>query len=52
MDAKSVARLGYRGFRRGRVIVIPGLKNKLGAFAVRLAPASLDLPLYRHYNKA
>jgi uncharacterized protein len=38
INAKTVARLGYRGFRRGRVIVIPGLKNKLGAFAVRLAP--------------
>ena len=24
MDAKTVAELGYRGFRRGRVIVIPG----------------------------
>lgn len=38
MDAKTVAQLGYRGFRRGRVIVIPGFKNKLGAFAVRLVP--------------
>jgi short-subunit dehydrogenase len=38
MDATAVATFGYRGFRRGRVIVIPGLKNKLGAFAVRLAP--------------
>ena len=38
MDAKTVAQVGYRGFRRGKVIVIPGLKNKLGAFAVRLGP--------------
>ena len=38
MDAKVVAREGYRGFRRGKAIVIPGLKNKLGAFAVRLGP--------------
>jgi uncharacterized protein len=37
-DAKTVATVGYRGFRRGKVIVIPGLKNKFGAFAVRLAP--------------
>jgi len=27
--------------RRGRVIVIPGVKNKLAAFAVRLAPRIL-----------
>ena len=41
MDAKAVAALGYGGFRRGKVIVIPGLKNKLGAFAVRLVPRSI-----------
>jgi uncharacterized protein len=40
MDSKTVAQRGYRGFRRGKVIVIPGLKNKLGAFAVRLGPRS------------
>jgi hypothetical protein len=40
MDAKAVARQGYRGFRCGKVIVIPGLKNKLGAFSVRFAPRS------------
>jgi uncharacterized protein len=38
MDARSVALAGYRGFRRGKVIVIPGMKNKLGAFSVRFAP--------------
>jgi uncharacterized protein len=41
MDARAVAQLGYRGFRRGKVIVIPGLKNKLTAFSVRLAPRIL-----------
>jgi uncharacterized protein len=38
MDARTVARAGHRGFRRGKLLVIPGLTNKLGAFAVRLAP--------------
>jgi short-subunit dehydrogenase len=38
MDAKTVARTGSRGFRRGRVLVIPGLMNKLGALSVRFAP--------------
>jgi uncharacterized protein len=38
MDAKSVASIGYRGFRRGKVLVIPGFRNKLGVFAVRLGP--------------
>jgi short-subunit dehydrogenase len=40
MDAKTVARQGYRGFRRGKVIVVPGLANKLLAFSVRFAPRS------------
>lgn len=38
MDATTVARIGHRGFRRGRVIILPGWRNWLGAFAVRLAP--------------
>jgi len=38
MNAKTVAQAGYRGFRRGKVIVIPGLTNKLGAFSVRFVP--------------
>ena len=38
VDARSVAQAGYRGFRRGKVLVIPGLRNNIGAFAVRFAP--------------
>jgi hypothetical protein len=38
MDARTVAQAGYRGFRRGRLLVIPGPKNKLGVVAVRFAP--------------
>jgi uncharacterized protein len=41
MNATAVAQAGYRGFRRGKVVVIPGLKNKLGAFSVRFAPRSI-----------
>ena len=40
MGADVVARAGYRGFRRGKVIVVPGLRNKLTAFSVRLGPRS------------
>ena len=35
---KTVAQAGYRGFRRGRSLVIPGLMNKLLAFCVRFLP--------------
>lgn len=41
MSAAEVARIGYLGFRRGRITVIPGLRNRLLAFAVRFAPRRL-----------
>jgi uncharacterized protein len=41
MSAEAVARAGYKGFRKGRVLVMPGLKNKFAAFMVRLAPRFL-----------
>jgi hypothetical protein len=41
MDAVTVARIGYQGFRQGRTLVVPGLHNKLIPLAVRLGPRSL-----------
>ena len=41
MDAARVARAGYDGMRRGRTVVIPGLRNRLLAFSIRLAPRTL-----------
>lgn len=38
MAAARVARAGHRAFRKGRVLVIPGLSNRLLAFSTRLAP--------------
>ena len=38
MAAGPVARAGYRGFRRGKVLVVPGLGNKVLAFSHRLFP--------------
>jgi len=38
MDAKTVAIAGYRGLMRGEVLVIPGFRNRLLAFGVRLVP--------------
>ena len=36
-----VARAGYQGFRKGRFLVVPGLKNKFASFMVRLVPRFL-----------
>lgn len=41
MDAGRVARAGHDGVRRGRPLVIPGLRNRVLAFSVRLAPRIL-----------
>jgi len=50
MDAAAVARAGYRGFRAGRRVVIPGLANRAGAALARLAPGGLVLRLVRALN--
>ena len=38
MQADEVARIGYRGMMRGQTVVVTGLPNKIGAFAIRLTP--------------
>jgi short-subunit dehydrogenase len=38
MEAGTVARIGYRGLMRGQTLVIPGWRNRILAFAVRLTP--------------
>lgn len=38
MDAAAVARIGHRGFRRGKVIVVPGILNKLTVFFSPMMP--------------
>jgi short-subunit dehydrogenase len=37
-SSADVAKAGYRGMKRGKRVVIPGLLNKVLAFSVRLAP--------------
>lgn len=38
MDAARVARAGHDGLRQGKGLVIPGTRNRILAFAVRLSP--------------
>ncbi len=37
-DARSVAEAGYRGMEAGKVVVIPGITNRMGSLLVRLSP--------------
>jgi short-subunit dehydrogenase len=41
MDQATVARAGYRGLRRGDVVVVPGARNRAMAASVRFAPRAL-----------
>lgn len=36
--ARQVAETGYRAFRRGRTLIVPGWRNRFGTLAVRLLP--------------
>jgi short-subunit dehydrogenase len=45
MSAEQVAEIGWRGFERGRRVVIPGLINKLVAFFAPRGPRSLLLAI-------
>lgn len=43
MDPGRVAELGYRGWREGRRVVIPGALNRIGAVGARLVPDALAM---------
>lgn len=50
MQADQVARAGYRGLKRGRAVVIPGWKNRLLTFSVRLSPRFVVRHIARRLN--
>jgi short-subunit dehydrogenase len=41
MSSRKVAEIGYRGMLQGKVIVIPGIMNKLGVQSLRLGPRAI-----------
>ena len=41
MTSEEVAGIGYRGMMEGKVIVIPGLLNKMGVQSLRLGPRAI-----------
>ena len=50
MQAADVARIGYRGFRSGRPLVITGLFNKIMALSARFSPAFMSVRIANLLN--
>ncbi|MDS0525377.1 SDR family oxidoreductase [Clostridium sp. SHJSY1] len=51
MSSKDVAEIAYKDFNKGRVIIIPGIKNKLLVFGNKLLPRSLVRKIVLYSNK-
>lgn len=52
VTAAAVARAGVAGLDRGRAVVIPGPANLIGAYAGRITPKSLLVPLLARQHPA
>lgn len=50
-DARTVARAGFRGLRRGKAVVVPGLTLRLLIVLAGLAPRGLVRRAMRYYNR-
>lgn len=51
MDADKVAKVAYEGYKKGNVIIIPGLKNKFLVWANKFIPRSLARKIVLYTNK-
>jgi short-subunit dehydrogenase len=50
MTAADVARIGYEGWKRRKVLVIPGTTNRLGVTLVRVSPRPIVRKLLKRLN--
>lgn len=50
MTAKAVAVQGHRAYRKGRVVAVTGIQNKLAVLTARLAPRALVRRVTRKFN--
>jgi uncharacterized protein len=51
MSAQTVAQIGHQEFRAGKVVVVPGISNKLLAFLPRISPRKLVRRVVKKYNR-
>jgi hypothetical protein len=52
MDARTVAEAGYAGLMAGKPVVIPGLRNRLLAFGVRVTPRRVVTQITRRLQES
>jgi short-subunit dehydrogenase len=50
MTSADVARIGYDGWTKGKVLVIPGFSNRQGVALVRFAPRSMVRKIVKRLN--
>ena len=50
MTSMDVARIGYDGWKSGRVLVVPGLTNKLGVSLIRVSPRPIVRRIVKRLN--
>jgi len=50
MTAEAVAEAAYKGMARGRLLVVPGVHNKVGAQATRFTPRRVILKVVRRLH--
>ena len=51
MDAKTVAKCGYTGYKKGKAIIIPGFKNKIMILATKILPRNIIRKIIFNTNK-
>jgi short-subunit dehydrogenase len=51
MPAHAVASYGHKAFRRGKLVAIPGMQNRLLTFLVRITPRALARKMAKFYNR-
>jgi len=51
-DPRQVAEAGYRAVKRGRAVVVPGLRNRLGTWFMLLSPRALQVRITRYINSS
>ena len=51
MDAEEVAKVSYKDFKKGKLIIIPGMKNKLLVIVNKLLPRRISRKIILKTNK-